>query len=270
MKQSDLSYLTPRRFGSFNSIGFLTLYNKEVMRFIKVYLQTLIAPAITTLLFFSVFSIALGEDRSLASADIQYLEFIAPGLILMAMVQSAFANTSSSIMISKMSSSLPDILLPPLSAFEMVAAFSLAAVTRGLIVGAVCVSVFAVAIDIKFHSPFLILYYGIFASMMLSLLGLIGGLWADKFDHIAAVTNFFVTPLTFLSGTFYSISRLPEQIQAYAVFNPFFCMINGFRYGFLGHSDGHLLQGGILLFVLVIGLFAVALRMVHCGYKIQS
>lgn len=259
----------PRIVGPVNWVGLRTLYEKEVFRFLKVYTQTIAAPVITTLLFYAIFSLALGGIDRIAVGDVPFMEFLAPGLIMMAMVQNAFANTSSSMVISKVQGNIVDVLMPPLSTLELAVAYIGAGITRGLFVGVVTFIAMRLFVPIGMHSLFFILYHAIAASMLLSLIGMVGGIWSDKFDHIAAVTNFVVTPLAFLSGTFYTIDRLPEAWQIVAHFNPFFYMIDGFRYGFIGQSDGTLGIGIAVMAAANIALWALTLRMLATGYKLK-
>ena len=259
----------PRRMSGVNMTGLATLVKKEVGRFINVYTQTLVAPVITILLYYTVFAVAFGGDVRMAG-DMPYLEFLAPGLVMMIMVQNAFANTSSSIVISKVQGNIVDVLMPPLSAGELMAGFLTGGVLRGFMVGAVSCAVIAFFVPIHIHSLAAIFAFAFLGTLMLSALGVAGGIWSEKFDHIAAVTNFIVTPLTFLSGTFYSIDRLPDGWREAAHFNPFFHMIDGFRYGFTGHADGSV-WGGLAGLVLVnIALCALCLWMLRTGYKIKS
>lgn len=261
--------IAPRPMGSVNWRGLWELYLKEVRRFMKVWLQTLITPLVTALLFMAVFAMSPGHDVKMAGG-ISFLEFLAPGLIAMTMVQNAFANTSSSVMIAKIQGNIVDVLMSPLSSWELTLGWSLGGVTRGLIV-AVAVAVGLIPFtDLHLAHPLFILYHAFFASMVLSVLGVLAGVWSDKLDHMAAVTNFIITPLSFLSGTFYSIDRLPEGARWLAHLNPFFYMINGFRFGFLGQDDG--LQG---IGLVVVGVTALVLlvaceRMVHSGYKLKA
>ncbi len=263
--------LTPRvrRFGALNWLGFQTLYVREVRRFLKVGMQTVAAPVVTTLLFLAIMLLALGgQDRHVG--EVSYAEFLAPGLIMMAMVQNAFANTSSSLMIAKVQGNIVDVLMPPLSAGELTWGFALGGVTRGLFVGLTVGAAMSLFVPLHLHSLALVLFHAVAASLMLSLLGILGGIWADKFDHIAAVTNFVVTPLSFLSGTFYSIERLPAPWHALALYNPFFHMIDGFRYGFIGHSDAPLWLG-IASMILVNGTLLVLCHVLFArGYKLKA
>lgn len=235
-----------RRVGPINWIGFWTLYHKEVWRFAKVATQTVIAPVVTSLLFLAIFSLALGRSVQ-EIGGVTFAEFLAPGLIMMSMVQNAFANTSSSLVIAKVQGSIVDLLMPPLSPGEIVMAFSLGGLTRGLVVGLAALAGMSFFVQIHMHAPGMVLFHAIAASLMLAQLGILGGIWAEKFDHISAVTNFIVTPFAFLSGAFYSVERLPDPWHAIAHANPFFYMIDGFRYGFIGHADGSLLVGVVVL-----------------------
>ena len=252
-----------------NWIGLWTLYVKEVRRFLKVATQTIAAPLMTTLLFFAIFTLALGGAVNVVNG-VPFDQFLAPGLVMMAITQNAFANTSSSLVISKVQGNIVDMLMPPLAAWELTLGYSLAGATRGLFVGAACVVGASFFAPITIADPLRILFFGFSAALALSLIGIIGGIWSEKFDHIAAVTNFVVTPLAFLSGTFYSAERLPGIWYDIAHINPFFFMIDGFRSGFIGASDADPLIGGIFITVLNIGLFALAWRLFARGYKLKA
>ena len=252
-----------------NWVGLNTLIKREVGRFLNVYTQTIVAPVVTTLLFYAVFALAFGGIQRQIGA-VPYMEFLAPGLILMTMVQNAFANTSSSVVISKVQGNIVDVLMPPLSALELYIGFVAGSVLRGLCVGVVTMIVISFFIPLHIHAPFIIASYAILGTLLLGTLGLAAGIWSEKFDHIAAVTNFLVTPLTFLSGTFYSIEQLPEFWRGLAEYNPFFYMIDGFRYGFIGQADGSVFIGIIVLLVLNLALMALTLWMLRTGYKIKS
>ena len=259
----------PRTMGRFNRRGLWTLYLKEVRRFLNVFTQTLIAPVVTTLLFLAIFTLALGRSVQ-QIGGVGYAEFLAPGLIMMSMVQNAFANTSSTIVISKVQGNIVDLLMPPLSPTELTLGLAGGGVTRGLLVGLVVGLAMWAFVPMQIHDPLLILFHAVNASLMLALLGLIGGIWAEKFDHIAAVTNFVITPLSFLSGTFYSIERLPESWHLVAFLNPFFYMIDGFRYGFIGHADAPLMVGMLVLLGVNGGLWLLAHRMIATGYRLKA
>ncbi len=259
----------PRAVGAVNWIGLWTLYRKEVERFLKVFMQTIAAPVVTALLFFAVFSLALGGIVRMAGT-VPFLEFLAPGLTMMVMVQNAFANTSSSVLIAKVQGNIVDVLMPPLSATELAVGWVGGGITRGLMVGAATFLAIRLFVPVGLHDPLFVLFHAVAASMLLALIGVIGGIWADKFDHVAAVTNFVVTPLAFLSGTFYTIDRLPEEWQVIAHFNPFFYMIDGFRYGFIGQSDGTLGIGLVVMTAVNVALWWLVLRMLATGYKLKA
>lgn len=252
-----------------NWIGLWTLYKREVRRFLKVYTQTLLAPMMTTLLFLAVFALALGGAERFIG-DVPFMQFLAPGLIMMAIAQNAFANTSSSLVVAKVQGNIVDTLMPPFTSHELVFGIALGGATRGVVTGLFVGVIMIVVVGGSVHHIGFIVYHAFMASLMLSLVGMIGGIWADKFDHIAAVTNFIVTPLSFLSGTFYTIDRLPEVAQLIAKFNPFFYMIDGFRYGFIGHADSSLWTGLLVLAGINIFLWAIVTRMFATGYKLKA
>jgi ABC-2 type transport system permease protein len=258
-----------RHIGAVNWLGFWTLYAREVRRFVKVATQTIMAPVVTTLLFLVIFLLALGGSGRTVGG-IAYTEFLAPGLIMMAIMQNAFANTSSSVMISKVQGNIVDVLMPPLSGGELTLAFALGGVTRGLVVGVVVTIAIWCFVPIRIHDLGAVIYFGLSASLLLALLGLLGGIWAEKFDHIAAVTNFVVTPLSFLSGTFYSIERLPGNWQLLAHLNPFFYMIDGFRAGFIGRSDTTVATGVLVLLAVNAALLTLSFRLISRGYKLKA
>ncbi len=271
--EARTAYLPPpqaRRIGAINWLGFWTLYIREVRRFLKVHTQTILAPVVTTLLYLAVFMLALGGGSHPAVGDVPYAAFLAPGLVMMAMTQNAFANTSSSIVISKVQGNIVDVLMPPLSPAEFTLAYALGGVTRGVVVGLVVALSMALVVPMHVHNAGFVVFHGIAASLMLSLLGLAGGIWSEKFDHIAAVTNFVVTPLSFLSGTFYSVERLPEGWHLLAHANPFFYMIDGFRYGFIGHADGSLAVGVAMMLGINAFLLLLCHRMAATGYKLKA
>jgi ABC-2 type transport system permease protein len=259
----------PRRFGALNTLGLWTLYRKEVHRFGKVIIQTVFAPVVTTLLFFAVINLAFGERRG-DVAGIPFSDFLAPGLILMGLLQNAFANSSSSILVSKVQGNSVDFLMPPLSALELMIAFIAGAVTRGVVVAAATGIVMAFFVDLTPAHIWAIVFYAITGASLLGMVGLIGGVWAEKFDHIAVITNFIITPLTFLSGTFYSIEVLPEPFYTLSHINPFFYMIDGFRYGFTGHADGSILAGVLIILALNAILIAISYLVLRSGWRLKS
>ncbi len=253
---------------SANWIGLWTLYMREVRRFTKVYTQTVMAPVVTTLLFLAVFALALG-GRNRSVAEVPLMEFLAPGLIMMAIVQNSFANTSSSLMVSKVQGNIVDTLMPPFTAHELTLGIALGGATRGIVVGTAVATAMTLVVGLGIHDLFFIIYHAAMAALMLSLLGIIGAIWAEKFDHIAAVTNFIITPLSFLSGTFYSIQKLPETAQMIASANPFFYMIDGFRYGFIGHADSSLTVGIVVMAAVNLGLWTLCTGLFASGYKLK-
>jgi ABC-2 type transport system permease protein len=256
--------------------GLKTLYIKEVRRFFKVQLQTVWAPSITTLLYLIIFTVALGRGgRTVMVApgvEIAFATFLAPGLIGMAMLQNAFANASFSLLVGKIQGNIVDYLMPPLSTGELIAGLVGAAVTRAFLVGFAVwvVMLFWPGVSVEVRRPELVLWFGLMGSLLLSFLGLLTSIWADKFDHAAAVTNFVVTPLSLLSGTFYSIHQLAPTFQAVSQANPFFYVISGFRAGFLGVSDSPLLVGGIGLLLLNLALWAMCYALLKSGWKIKN
>jgi ABC-2 type transport system permease protein len=259
----------PRRYGAVNWIGLGTLIAREVRRFLKVGTQTVMAPVVTTLLLLAVFALALGGAVK-EVAGVPFPQFLAPGLIIMAMVQNAFANTSSSLVIAKVQGNIVDSLMPPLSATELTLGFAMGGVVRGLVVGAAVALCLLPFVSMRLHAPVFVLFHGLAAALLLSLLGIAGGIWSQKFDHIAAFTNFVVTPLAFLSGTFYTIDRLPEPWHMLALANPFFYMIDGFRYGFLGHTDGGLATGVAVMLAANLALGVVCHRLFASGYRLRA
>ena len=251
--------------------GLKTLYIKEVRRFFKVQMQTVWAPAITTLLYLAIFTVALGRGGRTVMG-VEFATFLAPGLIVMAMIQNAFANASFSLLVGKMQDNIVDYLMPPLSTGELIAGLVGAAVTRAFLVGFAVWLVMLLwpEVSVQVDHPFWAFWFGLLGALMLSFMGLLTSLWADKFDHAAAVTNFVVTPLSLLSGTFYSVEQLAPTFQALSHANPFFYMISGFRYGFLGISDSPIVIGALGLLVLNIALWALCYVLLKRGWKIKN
>lgn len=261
--------LQPRRMGRFNYVGMMTLVRKEVGRFLSVYLQTIIAPVVTSGMFYAVLALAFGGIAREVNG-VAYMTFLAPGLIMMTMLQNAFSNTSSSLMIAKMQGTIVDLLMSPLSYGELYLGLVIGAILRALLIGSVGLLVLGYYADLGVHNVGAIVGFAVMGAWMMATLGLMGGIWAEKFDHIAAVTNFVITPMTFLSGTFYAMSTLPENWQILATFNPFFYVIDGFRYGFIGSADGAVLYGFAFLAILNLILTSLTLLMLKVGYKIKS
>ena len=252
-----------------NLIGIWTLYLREVRRFLKVPLQTVLAPLVTVMMFLLVFSVALGRGGR-TIGDVPFLEFLAPGLIMMAIIQNAFANTSSSIMIGKIQGNIVDILMPPFRSYELLFGLVAGGVTRGILVAVVVFIALLFVIDVGKISWPLALFFTLSGSLMLSLLGFLGGVWAEKFDQMSAITNFVITPLSFLSGTFYSITQLPENVQAIAYINPFFYLIDGLRSALVGYSDGSVFVGMIVVTLINIALWMTAYRLLQRGYRLKA
>ena len=254
-----------------NVVGLKTLYIKEVKRFFKVQMQTVWAPAITTLLYLVIFTVALGRGGRTV-LGVPFADFIAPGLIMMAMLQNAFANASFSLLVGKMQGTIVDYLMPPLSTGELIAGLVGAAVTRAVLVGCAVWLVMLPwpGVHVAVTNPLSLLYFGLMGSLMLALMGLLTSIWASKFDHSAVVTNFVVAPLSLLSGTFYAVDQLSPAFRAASHVNPFFYVISGFRHGFLGVSDSPLLVGAILLLVINTGLYALCYTLLRAGWKIKN
>ncbi len=259
----------PRDLDPVNWYGLWTLYLKEVHRFVKVPGQTVLGPMVTTLLMLAIFSVALGGAFQVVG-DVPYLQFLAPGLVMMSMMTNSFAQTSSSLVMAKIQGNIVDLLMPPLSPAEIAAGIVLGGVTRGLVTGTMLVVALQPFADLAPLHPGYILFHATAASMAMALIGTIGGIWADKFDHISLVTNFVVTPFAFLSGTFYSVERLPGVLYTLSQYNPFFYMIDGFRYGFIGAADGSLSAGLAAMSGLNVCLWLICHRMLVTGYKLKA
>ena len=251
--------------------GLSTLYVKEVRRFFKVQLQTIWAPAMTTLLFLVIFTVALGRSGRTVM-DVPFADFLAPGLIVMGMIQNAFANSSFSLLVGKIQGNIVDYLMPPLSTSELIAGLIGASVTRAILVGlAVWLAMlFWPGVELVPRHFWAIAWFGLMGSTMLALLGLLTSIWADKFDHAAAVSNFVVAPLSLLSGTFYSIHSLPPLFQSISLANPFFYVISGFRYGFLGVADSPIGVGALLLLAINLLLGALCYALLRTGWKLKN
>ena len=258
-----------KKFGFINWVGFKSLWLKECNRFIAVWQQTLLSPLVSSLLFLSVLSLALGNDRGDVLGN-SFISFLAPGLIAMSILTQSFSHSVSSLMIGKIQGNIVDMLYAPLSALEVSMAIILAAITRSFLIAIISICVFSLIVELPVDNFLLIFIFGFLNAFILGSLGFIAGLWAEKFDHTATVTNFIITPLSFLSGVFYSIDKLPNFFQTISYINPFFYMIDGFRYGFLGKSDGSINVGLIYLSILSIIMWYVAFFLYKRGYKIKS
>ena len=269
MVELDNKYqIGERRFG-INWVGAYTLYLKETLRFLSVFGQTIVGPIITSILFLLVISLALGDDRP-SVLGVPFIQFLAPGLIAMQIVQQAFSHSSSSLLMGKIMGNIVDLIGAPLSASEVTLAVILASVTRALMISAISIIIFSLVIEIKIQNYIIFFTYLFLSSFIMGAVGFIAGLWADKFDHMATATNFIIVPLSFLSGTFYSVERLPNFLNTLSHYNPFFHMIDGFRYSFINNMDGSIKFGLIYLSVLSILTWFIAYLLYKKGYKIKS
>ena len=262
--------IRPVHIATVNWVGLGTLYKREVQRFMKIAMQSLAAPAITSVLFLMVFSVAIGERASFAG-DVDFVTFLVPGLVMMNVLQNAFANTSSSLVISKVQGNVVDLLVPPLGPGELLFGLAAAGITRGLFVGIVTALVLVVlGGGATPPHPLIALGFLILGACAMSFAGIIAGIWANKFDELAAITNFVVQPLTFLSGTFYSVDRLPAPFDVIASLNPVFYTIDGFRYGMVGLADRPLLTGLSCLLAVNVILAIFCYKALHSGYRLKS
>lgn len=256
-----------RRYGVLNGLGLWTLYLKEVRRFLKVFTQTILAPVVTTLLFLAIFTLALGKTAEIGG--VPYAEFLAPGLVMAAVMQQSFANTSSSILIGKIQGNIVDILMPPLSAAELTLGIALGGVTRGVLVAMAALAALWPFVVLRIADAGAILFFGGAGALLMSLIGIAAGIWSEKFDHLAAVTNFIVTPLAFLSGTFYSVDALPSFWRGVAHANPFFYLIDGFRSGFTGTAEALHLDSALVMVAANAALALLCYAMFARGYKLK-
>ena len=259
----------PRRYAGVNWLGFWTLYMKEVRRFTKIPMQTVLAPLMMSLLYMLVFGVATKGARPPVHG-IQFTEFVAPGLVMMNILNNAFANSSSSILQAKMMGLSADFLTPPLSSVEQSLAFILGSASRGIVVGLVTLATVWWFAGSHVAHPWAAIWYMLAASLIMGELGVLAGLWAQKFDEMAMVQNFVVMPLTFLSGTFYTVDRLPQPFRTISHFNPFFYLIDGFRYGFIGISDGNLLAGVLGSLFLSVALGVWCWWLFWKGYRLKT
>lgn len=252
-----------------NTVGFATLLYKECRRFLRVAVQTVLTPMITSMLYLAVFAQVLA-GRVQVYDGVSYLQFLVPGLVMMAVIQNAYANTSSSLIQSKMNGSINFLLVAPIASVEIYAAFILAAILRGVLVGAGVLCIALLFVDVPLVHPLVVIGFVVLSSALLAALGLVAGIWAEQFEQMAAFQNFIIIPFSFLSGVFYSIHSLPPMWEELSRYNPFFYMVDGFRYGFLGVSDvspwfSFGVIGSALLFVGALGLV-----MLIRGYKLRD
>jgi len=258
-----------RHFGAVNWLGLWTLYKREIQRFLKVGIQTILAPVVSSLLFLIIFKLALGQYRPDVNG-IPFADFLAPGLIMMAILTNAFGNSSSSLLQAKLQGNLVDVLMPPLSAWELTLGFILGAVTRGVVVAIVTGIGMIPFANLSVENWAAVVFFAFIASVIMAEVGVLTGIWAEKFDHMAVITNFVVTPLVFLSGTFYSVKRLPEVFFGISQWNPFFYLIDGFRYGFIGQSDSSILFGAASMTILALVLGWATYLAFHKGWKLKT
>ena len=258
-----------RRFGIVNWVGTYSLFKKEVLRFLTVSGQTLFGPILTSILFLTVISLAIGDQRT-DVLGVSYIKFLASGLIMMQVIQQSFAHSSSSLMMGKMMGTITDVVHSPLSSSEVVFAITLASAARGLLIASASTLIFIFFIDLSIQNYLLWFIYLFLGGLVMGSLGVIVGLDADKFDQMSTITNFVIVPLSFLSGTFYSIDRLPDLLKDLSNYNPFFHMIDGFRYSFIGQLDGSVTFGISFLTFLSLSFIYLAYFLVHKGYKIKS
>lgn len=254
---------------SINWFGSFTLLKKEVWRFMKVYHQTLFSPVVNIVLFLAVFSLSVGHQIKTING-VPFSIFMASGLIMMAAMQNSFANSSSSFVMGKVMGHIVDYLIPPLGAFELLFAFTVGAILRGIGVAIVAFITISFFVTLPLHNFAYLLFHLFFGCMFLALLGVLTGLISESFDHMSAMTSYVITPLTFLSGTFYSTENLPEFWKSVSHFNPFFYMLDGFRFGITGANDGNLLTGIIYILTINLILVSALYQLIKRGYGIKS
>jgi len=257
-----------RQIGWVNWMGLGTLYKKEVMRFLRIFPQTLLAPIISNLLYMTVFVLAFAEQRGDGSSE--FIRFLAPGLVMLGILNNAANNSSSSVMTGKIQGSINDVLMPPLSYVELALGFVGGGATRGILVAlstGLALSIFTPLIPIHYWA---VLYFSFSAAILMAMVGVLSGIWAEKFDQLAVVNQFIILPLSFLSGTFYHIDILPETFQKISLANPLFYLIDGFRYGFLGEADGNVMTGVIFIAIINIILFITCLSVLRSGWRLKA
>ena len=261
--------LNPRTFPKFNLLGFWTLYFKEVKRFTNIITQTIFAPVITSLLFLFIFKLSIGRVN-ITVGTLSFTQFLIPGLIIMSVLQNSFASTSSSLVSGKMMGSIVDLVMPPLSSFEILMAMMFSGITRGVLIGLASGCAMYIFADIKIYSIGYTILFTLLGSSLMSIVGLLAGIWSEKWDNIAAVSTYVITPLSFLSGTFYSVDRLPPMLQDVAYVNPFFFIIDGFRYGMTGYNDNDPVNGALALTAIVIVLGYIANVLLKKGWRLRA
>ena len=250
-----------------NFIGSYTLLSKEIQRFLKVYQQTIVAPAFTSLLFLLVINVAVEERTNYA---FNYIDFLAPGLIIMGMMQNAFANTSSSLLSSKVAGNIVDLLMPPFNINEIIIVYSVASIIRAFLVGMLTFTLMYPFVNFELLNFTSIIIFSILGSSFLALIGLLAGIWAEKFDNMSAITNFVIIPLTFLSGTFYSIEKLKDPFYTISLYNPFYYIIDGFRGAFILVNTESIFNGVIYLTLLNVIMYIICYFVLKSGWKLKS
>lgn len=258
-----------RRFGRVNWMGLYTLAQRETLRFLAVWTQTLMAPLVTAGLFLLIFNIAIGPSRS-DVMGVPFLTFLAPGIMMMTVIQNAFANTSSSMVIAKVQGNIVDTLMPPLSPLEILLGYLAGGIARGVLIAFVVATALALVLGIVPQHPVVALVFIVLGGAFMGALGLLAGIFANKFDQMAAITNFIVTPLAFLSGTFYSVQALPPVLNKISHVNPVFYLIDGMRYGMIGVSDSAPLLGFVACSVATLVVCAVTWQMLRTGYRLKA
>ena len=269
MAQDQTTEMGVRRLGRVNLLGLGTFAKREVFRFLAVWTQTLLAPLVTAGLFLLIFSIAIGPSRG-AVMGVPFLTFLIPGIMMMTVIQNAFANTSSSIVIAKVQGNIVDTLMPPLSPMETVLGYMAGSVARGFCVAMAITIALALVLGQGVAHPLWALTFVLLGGAMMGAVGIVAGIFANKFDQMAAITNFIVTPLAFLSGTFYSVEALPESLQGFTRVNPIFYLIDGTRYGMIGVSDSAPVVGLTVVTAVTAALMAAAYAMLKTGYRLKS
>jgi ABC-2 type transport system permease protein len=254
---------------SFNYYGTYILTQREIRRFLKVYHQTIIAPAVSAMIFLSIFVLAAHRPDAMIG-EIKFIDFMGYGLIIMTIVQNAFANSSSSLIMSKVIGYVNDILMPPFTGLEFVVAYSIGSVLRGLSSGLMLFIFLTPFIDLQAAHPGLLVFFTLGSCLLMGMLGILAGIASNSFEQYSAITAYLVTPLSFLSGTFYSVTKLPMIFQVINNFNPFFYMIDGFRYSITGHSDGDITLGIWVVLICNVMLFALVVRLFDRGWKLRG
>ena len=269
MQKTRQMIASERRFGRVNWLGLFTLGQREILRFLNVWTQTLLAPLVTAGLFMLIFTIAIGPRRE-EVMGVDFTTFIAPGILMMTVIQNAFANTSSSIVVSKVQGNIVDTLMPPLSAIELVLGYLAGGVARGLMVAVAIACALWVFLGIVPQHPLTALYFVIVGAALLSGIGMVAGIYAEKFDQMAAITNFIVTPLAFLSGTFYSVEALPPLLNDITHANPIFYLIDGVRFGIIGVSDSSPWLGAGVALLSTVAINLLAWSFFRRGYRLKA